>query len=130
MYFNFTIKLFDKIKILFFFCEGTPKIKEKAFNFSDYFKIFSKYDTSLLSQNLKESKKNFEKIVNRLEDTDKENYSLFSHIYNLQVNIDELKQSIENYKININEINDKKTVEMGKRQINFDTSEVIFILVF
>ncbi len=104
-------------------------MKEKTFNFNDYFKIFSKYDINLLNQDLKESKKNFEKVFNNLADKDKENYSLFSHIYNLQVNIDELKRSIDNYKININEISVQKKDEMVKRQNNFDAGEVIVFLI-
>jgi hypothetical protein len=113
----------------FFLLLGSPEMKEKTFNFNDYFKIFSKYDINLLNQDLKESKKNFEKVFNNLADKDKENYSLFSHIYNLQVNIDELKRSIDNYKININEISVQKKDEMVKRQNNFDAGEVIVFLI-
>jgi hypothetical protein len=103
-------------------------MKEKAFNFNDYIKIFSKYDINLLNQDLKESKKTFEKVFNTLAVKDKENYSIFSHIYNLQVNIDELKRSIDNYKININEISKQKKDEIVKRQNNFDAGEVIIFL--
>jgi hypothetical protein len=45
------------------------------------------------------------------------------------VNIDELKRSIDNYKININEISVQKKDEMVKRQNNFDAGEVIVFLI-
>lgn len=99
-------------------------MKDKAYNLKDYKNIFAKYDINLFNQNIKESKKVFKNFFLKLENKDKENYSLFSHIFNLQVDVDELKKSVEKYKKEIKEISGNKKEQMAKRQLNFDNTEV------
>lgn len=63
-------------------------------------------------------------LLNELKDKDNENYSLFSYLYKLQADVDELKIEIKKYEKNINEIEEKVNERMNKRQDQFDRIEV------
>jgi hypothetical protein len=77
---------------------------------------------------MKETKEFFKNLFNELQNKDQENYALFSHMYNLQINVDELTRSIEKYKKHLNEIDTNQKDKINKRQQNFDKIEVCFLI--
>ena len=107
-----------------------PNDNEKAFNLKEYGKLFSKYDTKLLNQNMKKSNNIFKDLFDELESKDKENFALFSHLNNLQINVNNLKRSIETYEQALNKISIDQEKRTEKIRLNFYSIEVFISFFF